>query len=59
MIEEPQHAPARWALPDDFLFGLTEPDGDELFEPGAGLVKDSEGGIAGTDERPGLFDKVR
>ena len=56
--QEPEHAPARWALPDDLLFGVTEPDGDELFEPGAGLVEDSEGGVAGTDEglgplRPG------
>ena len=35
--QKPQHAPARGALPDDLLFVLTEPDGDELFEPGAGL----------------------
>ena len=56
--QQPQHAAARWAVPDHLLFSLTEADGDELLEPGAGLVEDSQGGVAGTDERPGLSDQV-
>ena len=56
--QQPQHATARGALADDLLFGLAEPDGDELLEPGTRLVEDPEGGVAGTDEglgplRPG------
>ena len=56
--QQPQHAAARWAFPDHLLLGLAEPDGDELLEPGAGLVEDSQGGVAGTDEGPGLSDQV-
>jgi hypothetical protein len=56
--QQPEHAPTRGTLTDDVLLGFSEPDGDKLFEPGASLVEDSEGGVTGTDEDPGLFDQV-
>ena len=37
---------------------LVESDGDELLEPCACLVEHPEGGVAGADQRPGLFHQV-
>ena len=40
------------------LFGLAEPNGEELLETGPGLVEHPEGAVAGSDQRPGLFDQM-
>ena len=57
--QQSKHAPASGALADYFFIGFAEPDGDELLEPGAGLVEHPEGGVAGTDQRSGLLHQVR
>ena len=56
--QEPEDAATRRTRSDGFLFRLTQPNGQELFEARPGLVEDPEGAVACTDQGASLFHQV-
>ena len=56
--EQTEDAAPDRPIADLRLFFVAQPDGEELLEAGPGGIEHPEGGIAGSDQRPGLLDQV-